>query len=53
MSELKHITVDKNVYKKLKSLGLAGDSFNDVLKKILTKESGVYKINVTEQQKQE
>ena len=38
MLELKHITVDKNVYQKLKSLGNAGDSFNDVLKKILAKE---------------
>jgi predicted CopG family antitoxin len=35
MNNLKHITVNKNVYQKLKDLGRAGDSFNDVLIRIL------------------
>jgi predicted CopG family antitoxin len=35
MSKLKHITVNQEVYKKLKNLGKAGDSFNDVLIRIL------------------
>jgi predicted CopG family antitoxin len=47
MKELKHITVDKNVYQKLNNLGTAGDSFNDVLTKILSKQSGAYRIDVT------
>ncbi|HET9805618.1 MAG TPA: antitoxin VapB family protein [Nitrososphaeraceae archaeon] len=35
MTKLKHITVNKEVYQKLKDLGRAGDSFNDVLLRIL------------------
>ena len=35
MQNLKHITVNEEVYQKLKNLGKAGDSFNDVLIKIL------------------
>jgi predicted CopG family antitoxin len=35
MSNLKHITVNPEIYQKLKNLGRAGDSFNDVLTKIL------------------
>ncbi len=34
-NNLKHITVSPYVYFALKKLGGAGDSFNDVLKKIL------------------
>ena len=35
MTNLKHITVNQEVYQKLKDLGKAGDSFNDVLIRIL------------------
>jgi len=35
MQNLKHITVNEEVYQKLKNLGKAGDSFNDVLISIL------------------
>ena len=35
MTKLKHITVNQEVYQKLKNLGKAGDSFNDVLIRIL------------------
>jgi predicted CopG family antitoxin len=35
MNKLKHITVGQEVYQKLKDLGRAGDSFNDVLLRIL------------------
>ena len=38
MTKLKHITVNQEVYQKLKSLGSAGDSFNDVLVRILATE---------------
>jgi predicted CopG family antitoxin len=37
MTELKHITVNQDVYQKLKNLGKAGDSFNDVLVRMLEK----------------
>ena len=37
MTQLKHITVNQEVYQKLKNLGKAGDSFNDVLVRILEK----------------
>jgi predicted CopG family antitoxin len=37
MKNLKHITVNEEVYQKLKNLGKAGDSFNDVLTKSLEK----------------
>ncbi len=37
MIKLKHITVNQEVYQKLKDLGGAGDSFNDVLVRILAK----------------
>ncbi|MGH9982057.1 MAG: antitoxin VapB family protein [Nitrososphaeraceae archaeon] len=37
MKNLKHITVNEEIYQKLKNLGKAGDSFNDVLTKILEK----------------
>ena len=36
MTKLKHITVNEEVYQKLKNLGKAGDSFNDVLIRILS-----------------
>ena len=39
MTKLKHITVNQDVYQKLKNLGKAGDSFNDVLVRILEKNS--------------
>jgi predicted CopG family antitoxin len=35
MTKLKHITVNQKVYQKLKDLGKTGDSFNDVLTRIL------------------
>ena len=35
MIKLKHITINQEVYQKLKNLGKAGDSFNDVLIRIL------------------
>lgn len=35
MNKLKHITVNQEVYQELKNLGKAGDSFNDVLVRIL------------------
>jgi predicted CopG family antitoxin len=34
---LKHITVTEENYQHLKNLGKAGDSFNDVITKILNK----------------
>ena len=34
---LKHITVDERNYHTLKRLGSAGDSFNDVISKLLKK----------------
>ena len=37
MKKLKHIVVNQEVYHQLKSLGYAGDSFNDVLFRILDK----------------
>jgi predicted CopG family antitoxin len=37
MKNLKHITVNEEVYQELKNLGRAGDSFNDVLVRILEK----------------
>ena len=37
--KLKRIAVSPNVYEQLKSLGYAGDSFNDVLVRILQKKS--------------
>ncbi len=35
MTKLRHITINQEVYQKLKNLGKTGDSFNDVLTKIL------------------
>jgi predicted CopG family antitoxin len=35
VKEFKHIAVNQEVYQKLKNLGRAGDSFNDVLLKML------------------
>ncbi len=40
MTKLKHITINQDVYQKLKDLGKAGDSFNDVLTKILAEKEG-------------
>jgi predicted CopG family antitoxin len=37
--KLKRIAVSPNVYQQLKSLGYAGDSFNDVLVRILEKKT--------------
>ena len=36
-SKFKGIVVSENIYQKLKNLGSAGDSFNDVLVRILAK----------------
>ena len=36
---LRHIVVSEKNYEKLKNLGHAGDSFNDVISKILEKEN--------------
>jgi predicted CopG family antitoxin len=44
--EFKRIVVRKKVYEQLKNLGGAGDSFNDVLVKILAHQEGAYKIDV-------
>ncbi len=52
MSKLKHITVNQEIYEKLKNLGRAGDSFNDVLVKILTHQQGVLKIDVNEKEQE-
>jgi predicted CopG family antitoxin len=35
MKHLKHITVNQQVYQKLRDLGKTGDSFNNILMKIL------------------
>jgi predicted CopG family antitoxin len=40
-----HISISHENYEKLKKLGTCGDSFNDVLDKILAKQVGVYKID--------
>lgn len=37
VTKLKHITVSEDVYLKLKRLGGAGDSFNDVIARLLKK----------------
>lgn len=37
VTKLKHITVSEDIYFKLKRLGGAGDSFNDVITKLLEK----------------
>jgi predicted CopG family antitoxin len=36
-----HISLSHENYEKLKNLGTCGDSFNDVLTKILSKQEGV------------
>jgi predicted CopG family antitoxin len=36
-TRLKHIVIDEDNYRALKELGRTGDSFNDVLKKVLKK----------------
>ena len=38
LNKMKNIAVNYTVYQKLKDLGRAGDSFNDVLIKILSQE---------------
>jgi predicted CopG family antitoxin len=38
MSKYKNICVSESIYKTLKEMGKAGDSFNDVLTKILKSE---------------
>jgi predicted CopG family antitoxin len=40
ITKLKRIAVHETVYQKLKDLGKTGDSFNDVLTKILLQEQG-------------
>ena len=35
MTNFKHIAINQDVYQRLKNLGRAGDSFNDVLLKLL------------------
>jgi predicted CopG family antitoxin len=37
LTRLKHIVIDEDNYRALKELGRTGDSFNDVLKKVLKK----------------
>ncbi|CAN5455656.1 hypothetical protein BH18THE2_BH18THE2_21000 [soil metagenome] len=37
LTKLKHIVIDEDNYRALKELGRTGDSFNDVLKKVLKK----------------
>ncbi len=34
-NRLKHIAIDENNYEKLKNLGRAGDSFNDVVRRLV------------------
>ena len=46
--KLKRIAVHETVYKQLKSLGSAGDSFNDVLVRILKNQSTLKKAEVQE-----
>ena len=46
ITKLKRIAVHENVYNQLRELGKTGDSFNDVISKILAKQVGVYKIDV-------
>ena len=41
-----HVGLSEENYNKLRNLGTCGDSFNDVLTKILAKEPGAYHINV-------
>jgi predicted CopG family antitoxin len=36
-TKLRHIVIDEDNYRTLKELGRTGDSFNDVLKKVLKK----------------
>jgi predicted CopG family antitoxin len=38
--KLRHITISEKNYSKLKELGQAGDSFNDVVDKLLLKLGG-------------
>ena len=45
---LKRIAVHETVYQQLKSLGSAGDSFNDVLVRILKNQSILKKAEVQE-----
>lgn len=35
LTKFKHIVVSKDIFEELKNLGKAGDSFNDVIKKLL------------------
>jgi predicted CopG family antitoxin len=42
--ELKHITISAENYNALKDLGKAGDSFNDVVTKVLGKINALPKI---------
>ena len=42
---MKNITVNQEIYRKLKNLGKAEDSFNDVLTKILAEKEGGSKSN--------
>ena len=41
----KHMVISETNYYKLKSLGRMGETFDDVLTKILSKQPGVYKID--------
>ncbi len=43
-----HVGLSEENYNKLRNLGTCGDSFNDVLTKILNHESGLHKINIKE-----
>ena len=48
----KHLVISETNYKKIKSMGTMGETFDDVLTKILAKIPGAYYINV-ENTKQE
>jgi predicted CopG family antitoxin len=43
----KHLVISEKNYQKLKNIGKMGETFDDVLTKILAKEPGVYEIDVT------
>jgi predicted CopG family antitoxin len=46
LTKFKRIPVHEDTYEQIRKLGTCGDSFDDVLKRILSKQIGVCKINV-------
>jgi predicted CopG family antitoxin len=44
----KHMVISETNYKKLKNMGKMGETFDDVLTKILSKEQGSYRIDTAE-----